>query len=272
MSVTSSRPRWAPCGYWPKRIFRRGVSDQDVRQAIDLGAVDVDTVVSEALSRHKVAADKADISITTDAATGYRVLGDQNLLVTAVANLVSNAIAYSPNGSGISISRRRRGGSVEIAVTDRGIGIAKADQERVFERFAQATTPGAAHPEGAGLGLAIVAAIADGHGGRVHVASTPGVGSPFTLDLPLVPVPGAAPATADAATPYGATAPTAPTAPSAATPELPPDTPGAPPTSPGAGSAAGTPTDTRTGTDNGAQSSTETGAETGTDPDGKTTR
>ncbi len=149
---------------------------------------------------------------------------------------------------------------MRVWVRDEGVGIAPEQQERIFERFAQATTPGAAHPEGAGLGLAIVAAIADGHGGRVHVASTPGVGSTFTLDLPLVPVPGAAPATADVATPYGATAPTAPTAPSAATPELPPDTPDARPTSPGAGSE----TRTRTGTDN--------GAETGTDPDGRTTR
>ncbi|WP_455604653.1 alpha/beta hydrolase, partial [Cellulosimicrobium funkei] len=121
-----------------------------------------------------------------------------------------------------------------------------------------------------------VAAIADGHGGRAHVASTPGAGPTLTRDLPRVPVPGAAPATADATTPYGATAPTAPTAPSAATPELPPDTPDAPPTSPGAGSETRTRTGTRTGTDdgadNGARSSTETGTETGTDPDGRTTR
>ncbi len=101
----------------------------------DLEAVDVDTVVAEALSRYKVAADNADIAITTDAPTGYKVLGDQPLLVTALANLVSNAIAYSPNGSPVSISRRRRGDNIEIAVTDRGIGIAAADQERVFERF-----------------------------------------------------------------------------------------------------------------------------------------
>ena len=90
----------------------------------DLEAVDVDTVVAEALSRYKVAADNADIAITTDAPTGYKVLGDQPLLVTALANLVSNAIAYSPNGSPVSISRRRRGDNIEIAVTDRGIGIA----------------------------------------------------------------------------------------------------------------------------------------------------
>lgn len=64
----------------------------------DLGVVDVDTVVSEALSRHKVAADNADIAITTDAPTGFKVLGDQTLLVAALANLVSNAIAYSPRG------------------------------------------------------------------------------------------------------------------------------------------------------------------------------
>jgi two-component system sensor histidine kinase SenX3 len=98
----------------------------------DLGDVEVDTVVAEALSRYKVAADNADIAITTDAPTGFRVMGDQPLLVTALANLVSNAIAYSPTGSPVSISRRRRGDNIEIAVTDRGIGIARADQERVF--------------------------------------------------------------------------------------------------------------------------------------------
>jgi two-component system sensor histidine kinase SenX3 len=97
--------------------------------------VEVDTVVSEAISRHKVAADNAQIQVRTDAPSGLRVLGDETLLVTALANLVSNAIAYSPPGSPVSISRRRRGDSIEIAVTDRGIGIALEDQERVFERF-----------------------------------------------------------------------------------------------------------------------------------------
>ena len=101
----------------------------------DLGEVDVDVVVAEAISRNKVAADNAAISVVTDAASGFRVLGDQALLVTAIANLISNAIAYSPQGSMVSISRRRSGEDILIAVTDRGIGIARDDQERVFERF-----------------------------------------------------------------------------------------------------------------------------------------
>ena len=72
---------------------------QGAERLPDLQSVDVDTVVAEAISRYKVAADNADIAVTTDAPSGFRVLGDQPLLVTALANLVSNAIAYSPHGS-----------------------------------------------------------------------------------------------------------------------------------------------------------------------------
>jgi two-component system, OmpR family, sensor histidine kinase SenX3 len=150
----------------------------------DLEAVDVDLVVSEALSRHKVAADNADIAITTDAPTGYQVLGDQTLLVTAIANLVSNAIAYSPNGSSVSISRRRRGENIEIAVTDRGIGIAPADQERVFERFFRVDQARSRATGGTGLGLAIVKHVAANHNGSIRLWSQPGTGSTFTLSIP----------------------------------------------------------------------------------------
>lgn len=150
----------------------------------DLDAVEVDTVVAEALSRYKVAADNADIAITTDAPTGYRVLGDQTLLVTAIANLVSNAIAYSPNGSPVSISRRRRGDNIEIAVTDRGIGIAAADQERVFERFFRVDKARSRATGGTGLGLAIVKHVAANHNGSIRLWSQPGTGSTFTLSIP----------------------------------------------------------------------------------------
>ncbi len=152
-----------------------------------LESVDVDSVVGEALSRYKVAADNADIAITTDSPTGFRVLGDQPLLVTAIANLVSNAIAYSPKGSPVSISRRRRGDNVEIAVTDRGFGIARDDQERVFERFFRVDTARSRATGGTGLGLAIVKHVAANHNGSIRVWSQPGTGSTFTLSIPAHP-------------------------------------------------------------------------------------
>lgn len=158
---------------------------QGAERLPDLEPVDVDTVVSEALSRYKVAADNADIEITTDAPTGLRVLGNQPLLVTALANLISNAIAYSPHGSTVSVSRRRRGDNVEIAVTDRGFGIARADQERVFERFFRVDKARSRDTGGTGLGLAIVKHVAANHNGSIRVWSQPGTGSTFTLSIPM---------------------------------------------------------------------------------------
>jgi two-component system sensor histidine kinase SenX3 len=157
---------------------------QGAERLPDLSDVDVDTVVAEAISRHKVAADNADIEVRTDEPSGLRVLGNQSLLVTALANLVSNAIAYSPRGSLVSISRRRRGDNVEIAVTDRGIGIARKDQERVFERFFRGDKARSRATGGTGLGLAIVKHVAANHNGSIGLWSQPGTGSTFTLSIP----------------------------------------------------------------------------------------
>ncbi|MBY0442192.1 MAG: sensor histidine kinase [Mycobacteriaceae bacterium] len=157
---------------------------QGAERLPNLSAVDVDTVVAEAMARHKVAADNTDIEIRTDAPSGLQVLGDQTLLVTALANLVSNAIAYSPQGSPVSISRRRRGENIEIAVTDRGIGIAPRDQERVFERFFRGDKARSRATGGSGLGLAIVKHVAANHKGSIRLWSQPGTGSTFTLSIP----------------------------------------------------------------------------------------
>ena len=158
---------------------------QGAERLPDLVAVDVDTVVQEAISRYKVVADKAGIAITTDEPSGYQMLGDQDLLVTAIANLISNAIAYSPNNSTVSISRRRHDDKVEIAVTDRGIGIARADQERVFERFFRVDKARSRATGGTGLGLAIVKHVAANHNGSIRLWSQPGTGSTFTLSVPV---------------------------------------------------------------------------------------
>jgi two-component system, OmpR family, sensor histidine kinase SenX3 len=157
---------------------------QGAERMPDMGPVDVDYVVSEAISRHKVPADNADIIVRTDDASGLRMHGEQALLVTALANLVSNAIAYSPRGSLVSISRRRRGDNIEIAVTDRGIGIDRKDQERVFERFFRADKARSRATGGTGLGLAIVKHIAANHNGSIGLWSQLGTGSTFTLSIP----------------------------------------------------------------------------------------
>lgn len=157
---------------------------QGAERLPDLVAVDVDKVVVEAISRYRVVAEKARIVINTDDATGFQVLGDEPLLVTALANLISNAIAYSPEGSTVSISRRSNEDMVEIAVTDRGIGIAPADQERVFERFFRVDKARSRATGGTGLGLAIVKHIAANHNGSIRLWSKRGTGSTFTLSIP----------------------------------------------------------------------------------------
>ena len=157
---------------------------QGAERLPELAAVEVDDVVQEAISRYRVTADNAEITISTDAPSRFQVLGHKELLVTAVSNLISNAIAYSPNGSTVSISRRRRDDQIDIAVTDRGIGIALADQERVFERFFRIDKARSRATGGTGLGLAIVKHVAANHNGTIQLWSRPGTGSTFTLSIP----------------------------------------------------------------------------------------
>ncbi|GAA4384816.1 hypothetical protein GCM10023147_05780 [Tsukamurella soli] len=161
---------------------------QGAEKLPDLGVVDVDDVVGEAVTRAQVTAEAHNISIIVDDPSGLEVTGDDTLLLTALSNLISNAIAYSPQNTAVSISRRVRvaGGRtmVEIAVTDRGIGIAPEDQERVFERFFRVDKARSRMTGGTGLGLAIVKHVAANHGGTIRLWSKPGTGSTFTLVLP----------------------------------------------------------------------------------------
>ncbi|SFQ41179.1 two-component system, OmpR family, sensor histidine kinase SenX3 [Amycolatopsis arida] len=157
---------------------------QGAERLPDLTVVEVDAVVGEALGRTRIAAESAEISVTTDAPSGLLVEGDATLLVTALSNLLDNAVAYSPPGSPVSISRRLVDGFVEIAVTDRGIGIAEDEQQRVFERFYRVDKARSRATGGTGLGLAIVKHVAANHGGEVRLWSKPGTGSTFTLRIP----------------------------------------------------------------------------------------
>ena len=130
------------------------------------------------------AAENAGITVTSDDQSGLLVRGDRSLLVTALTNLVDNAINYSPAGTQVSVSRAMRDGEVQIAVTDRGVGIAPEFTERVFERFFRIDPARSRSTGGTGLGLAIVKHVAANHGGTATVWSRPGTGSTFTLRLP----------------------------------------------------------------------------------------
>lgn len=113
------------------------------------------------------------------------VIGDAVLLRRVIANLVDNAIKYTPKGGKVTISWETLGDRVIISVSDTGIGIAKADQVHVFEKFSRIKRPETIKIKGSGLGLAIVKSIVEWHNGRVWVESELGQSSTFYVELPI---------------------------------------------------------------------------------------
>ncbi len=150
--------------------------------------VSLDRIVAEVLDRTKTPGSAKDIEVNFTGMRGLTVYGNENQLVTAVVNLVENAIAYSAESTEVAVIVKTNGDAVEIAVIDQGIGIEPRDLDRIFERFYRADRARSRATGGTGLGLAIVKHIATNHGGRVDVTSTVGVGSTFTLRLPARPL------------------------------------------------------------------------------------
>jgi two-component system sensor histidine kinase SenX3 len=147
--------------------------------------VAVDRIINEVVDRTRTAATQKNTDLNFAGERGLVVYGNEGQLVTAVANLVENAIAYSPEETKVTIDTRVNGDMVDISVIDQGIGIAAKDLDRIFERFYRADLARSRETGGTGLGLAIVKHIAVNHAGRVDVESTYGEGSTFTLRLPV---------------------------------------------------------------------------------------
>ncbi|MGB3911577.1 MAG: ATP-binding protein [Pseudolysinimonas sp.] len=150
----------------------------------EAATVDVDAVIAQAVDRNRVAAEKHGIALVSGGDAGSEVFGDAGLLVTAVHNLIANAIQYSPDNSRVGIGVSHSDGIVEIAVTDQGVGIPESERDRVFERFFRVDAARSRNTGGTGLGLAIVKHVVQNHGGDVRVWSHPGSGSTFTIRLP----------------------------------------------------------------------------------------
>ena len=148
--------------------------------------VGVETVVGAAMERSRPVAELRRVQLDSSAvfAGGLWLMGDEAQLISAVANLVDNAVKYSDAGSSVRVSARVVGGGVDISVRDRGIGIPRKDLQRIFERFYRVDRARSRDTGGTGLGLSIVRHVATNHGGEVSVESTEGEGSTFTLRLP----------------------------------------------------------------------------------------
>ena len=154
--------------------------------------VPLDDVVAEAVDRSRATADARRINLVCGGRRGVIVRGDVRQLVTALGNLVDNAVRYGPEGTRVVISTGLSGsgpGAVaELSVTDEGPGIAEAERERIFERFYRVDAARSRETGGTGLGLSIVKHVAAGHGGEATVWSDEGTGSTFTLRLPAASV------------------------------------------------------------------------------------
>jgi GAF domain-containing protein len=141
------------------------------------------TFVRERATKHGI-----NLDVTVDERLGDFV-GDERKIKQILLNLLSNAVKFTPEGGRIGISARQSDGSVEISVSDTGIGISPEDQSKIFEEFRQVGADYAHKVEGTGLGLTLAKKFVELHGGRIWVESEVGKGSTFSFTLPERPMP-----------------------------------------------------------------------------------
>ncbi|MCU0300291.1 MAG: ATP-binding protein [Candidatus Nanopelagicales bacterium] len=146
--------------------------------------VSVDDVVSQACDDVRLLAREKGIRFLRGGVAGLKVLGVESQLVTAVRNLLVNAVNYSPASTKVAVATGQADGSVTIAVTDQGIGIPPGELDRIFERFYRVDQARSRDTGGTGLGLAIVKHVCANHSGHCDVWSRVGAGSTFTIRLP----------------------------------------------------------------------------------------
>ena len=182
---------------WATHIHGAGLQLLDlINEVLDLAKIeagrlelrherfDVPSLLARTVDAMRPLADRRQITIAIAPADPITIEADPARVRQIVYNLLSNAIKFSPDDAQIDVTATRVGGEVRIAVEDRGPGIAREDQRRLFEAFQQ-TAGGRAQAEGTGLGLALARQLAERHGGRIELVSELGAGSLFTLVLPV---------------------------------------------------------------------------------------
>jgi signal transduction histidine kinase len=152
------------------------------RMTLDPRPFDLSAMLAHALEHYDSTARRKGVTLSLEAATLPPVVADESQLQRVVANLLGNAIKYTPRGGRITISTGREKSSVAVAFKDTGRGIPADEIPHLFEKYRRVRE--AKRTEGTGLGLFIAKTIVDAHGGDIRVQSTPGVGSTFTILLP----------------------------------------------------------------------------------------
>jgi len=145
----------------------------------------VSSVIQPCLEVTRLKADQKNLTLETDCRADLPLVnGDSLCLQRVLQNLLDNAVRYSPTGGRIIVSAFVKGSEIVISVSDNGVGIPKAEQERIFERFYRADAARARADGGTGLGLSIAKHLVEAHGGRIQVQSEVGIGSTFSVFLP----------------------------------------------------------------------------------------
>jgi two-component system, OmpR family, sensor kinase len=153
----------------------------DEGRPLERKPVDLADVVGEAVDAARVVEPGRPVDLSLEPAT---VTGDATRLRQVVDNLLTNAREHTPAGTPVSVDLRRDDGRVVLSVADHGPGLSEEQAARVFERFYRADTSRARASGGAGLGLSIVAAVTEAHGGTAEAKPTPGGGATFVITLP----------------------------------------------------------------------------------------
>jgi signal transduction histidine kinase len=151
-----------------------------------MSEVDMARVIEDACELFQPLAEDKSVTINAQVSTNSYIYGDIRRLQRLVANLLDNAIKYTPPEGTVTVSINGDQGQVFLAVSDTGIGISGEDLSSVFERFYRCDP--SRSEAGVGLGLSLVMAIARSHGGDVATTSSPGKGSSFTVSLPRRPL------------------------------------------------------------------------------------
>lgn len=152
---------------------------------LTIETIDVSTLAEDVVEQFRPNANARSLTITSDLPVGLLVHADRDRLAQILANYLSNAIRYSPDGSNIAVRTRRGGDEVTVAVRDHGPGLTPEQRDQVFERFYRIDPSRSRALGGSGIGLAIARALVDAMGGRAWAESDgPGTGSTFAVSLP----------------------------------------------------------------------------------------